>query len=429
VVPCVFVTRIDAVFVTPKLAALWAELVLALAVAAAAILVGRSLDRSAVRLHPADVAVALLVVLSVAAWAASSDRRQSLYGERLQHQGLLTLLLYAGLYVVARVCIIDVRGLRRLAVAVAAGGTLVAAYALVQRAHLDPVWDGYLPEGRVFSSIGQPNALAAYLVMVMPVTAALLVVPLPGVRAAVCAALVAMVLALMFTLSRAGYLAFLVTLPVLAAAASRRAGTSPRAVALGTGAIVCATVAAVALLAPARDAVARSVDRATSSTDVGADASLRFRLDAWNVAARIAADHPLLGTGPETFPDVFPQYSHRVLPADRATALDAYRVESPHNVYLAIASGSGIPALIAYLAAVTAALTTIATAARRPPTPAAGALLVAVLAASAGHLVTDAFMTADVTGTALFWILVGAALAVAGRWTRTVPALTGSGGA
>jgi O-antigen ligase len=417
------------VFVAPKLALLWAELALALAVAAAAILTGRALDPAAVRPHPADVAVALLAVLSVAAWAASSDPRQSLYGERLQYQGLLTALLYAGLYAVARVCVVDIRGLRHLAVACAAGGTLVAAYALVQRAGLDPVWHGYLPEGRVFSSIGQPNALAAYLVMVIPVTAALLMPPRAAVRAAVGVGLAAMVLALMFTLSRAGYLAFVATLPVMAAAVPRRSSASPRALALGVGALVCAAVAAFALIAPTRDAVARSWDRATSSTDVAGDASLRFHLDAWNVAARIAADHPLLGTGPETFPDVFPEYSHRVLPPDRAAALDAYRVESPHNVYLAIASGSGIPALVAYLAAVAAALATITTAARRAPTRAAGVLLVAILAASAGHLVTDAFMTAEVTGTALFWILIGAGLGVAGGWTRSTPALTGSRGA
>jgi hypothetical protein len=39
-------------------------------------------------------------------------------------------------------------------------------------------------------------------------------------------------------------------------------------------------------------------------------------------------------------------------------------------------------------------------------------LLVAVLAALAGHLVTDSFMTAEVTGTWLFWLLLGATLGV-----------------
>ncbi len=117
----------------------------------------------------------------------------------------------------------------------------------------------------------------------------------------------------------------------------------------------------------------------------------------------------MLGTGPETFPDVFPRYSHAVLPTDRAAALDAFRVESPHNVYLGIAAGSGIPAALAYLAVLAGAFVALARAARNAPRELRVAL-VAVLAAAAGHVVTDAFMTAEVTSSLLFWVLLGAAL-------------------
>ena len=44
-----------------------------------------------------------------------------------------------------------------------------------------------------------------------------------------------------------------------------------------------------------------------------------------------------------------------------------------------------------------------------------GALLIALLAAIVGHLVTDASMTAEVTSAWLFWVLLGAALG----FTRT----------
>jgi putative inorganic carbon (HCO3(-)) transporter len=412
VVPCVFTTRVDAVFVVPKLAALWAELALGLAVVATAALTGRAPADRAFRVTPVDVAVLAFVVASIAAWGASTDRRQSLYGERLQYQGLLTLLLYAGLFGIARLTLADRRGLTRLAVALACGGTLVAGYALIQRAGLDPVWDGYLPEGRVFSSIGQPNALAAYLVMVIPITASLLVIRRPWVRAALVVTLAAMALALMFTLSRGGYLAFAVTLIVLTLAARGLPGTT-RARATGLAAALFAAVAIVAAVAPARAAVTTAWHRAASSTDVAGDASLRFHVDAWTVAAHIAADHPLLGTGPETFPDVFPRYSHDVLPEKRAAALDAYRVESPHNVYLAIAAGSGFPALFAYVGIVAGFLALVLRGIVRTTASATRIALVGVLAASAGHLVADAFMTADVTSTSIFWVLMGAALPVA----------------
>ena len=124
---------------------------------------------------PVDVAVAFFVVLNVAAWSFSTDRRQSLYGERLQSQGLLTVLLYVGFFYVARLSLTGGRRLRQLAFAITIGATLVAGYALVQKAGFDPIWRGHLPMGRVFSSIGQLNALAAYLVLAIPIPASLLV--------------------------------------------------------------------------------------------------------------------------------------------------------------------------------------------------------------------------------------------------------------
>lgn len=413
VVPCLFSTRLDAVFVVPKLAALWTLLALGLVVVAGAALLSRAGPRAPLRLLPVDVAIAAFLVLEVAAWCFSTDRRQSLYGERLQYQGLLTAFLYVGFLYLARLSLTDRRGLRLLAVAITIGGTLVAGYALLQKAGLDPVWDGYLPMGRVFSSIGQPNALAAYLVLVIPIAATLLDTGRRAARIALSLALAGMVLALFLTLSRGGYLGFLVTLPILALGVRDRLRTSARRLALGLAAALCAGLAIVALVQPTRAAVERSWDRVTSSDDVGAEASLRFHLDAWNVAARIAADHPVLGTGQETFPDVFPRYSHAVLPPDRASALDAYRVESPHNVYLAIAAGSGFAALLAYIGIVAGFAVAVARAARRATERGLRLALVAILAACAGHLVTDAFMTADVTGTWLFWMLMGAGLGVA----------------
>lgn len=409
VVPCLFNTRLAAVFAVPKLAALWTVLALGLVVVAAGAVLSGTPPRAGPWLPPVDVAVVCFVVLSVIAWSASIDRRQSLYGERLQYQGLLTVMLYVGFFYLARLSLTDWRRVRMLVVAMTAGGTLVAAYALVQKAGLDPIWRGYLPTGRVFSSIGQPNALAAYLVLVIPMAASLLVAG-RAVRAAIAVVLTAMILALVLTQSRAGYLAFVVTLLVLALGMRDELRGRARLLSIGLAAAVCAGLVSVALVPAARTAMGESWRRVASSADSASDASPRFHLDAWNVAVRIAADHPVLGTGQETFPDVFPRYSHDVLPPDRASALDAYRVESPHNVYLAIAAGAGIPALVAYVGILVGFVAAAARAARRARTRAVKLTLVAMLAATAGHAVTDAFMTADVTGTWLFWVLMGAGL-------------------
>ena len=406
--PCVFTTRIDAVFVVPKVAVLWAALALSFALIAVEVLQSGRPPHLGRELWFVDVAVALFVALNVAAWAFSTDREQSLYGERLQYQGLLTLLLYVSFFYVARLAITDGLRMRLLFCSVAIGATLVACYALVQRAGLDPIWEGYLPNGRVFSSIGQPNALAAYLVLAIPVSAALLFHPRASLRGAVSVAIGVMIAALVLTRSQGGYLGFLATVVVLTV--GWRPLVRPLTRRERHGAAGALAVAAVIVTA----GVSISGDLGRVSTD---DSSVRFHLDAWRVAAQVAAEHPVLGTGPETFPDVFPSYSHAVLPPDRASALDAFRVESPHNVYLGIAAGSGIPALIAYVGVVVGFFV-VALRAMRGSTRELRIALVAVLAAVAGHLFTDAFMTADVTSTWLFWVLMGAALGLISQSSR-----------
>jgi O-antigen ligase len=408
VVPCVFWTRIDAVFVVPKLAVLWAALAIGLVLVGVGVVATGRLPGEAQWVPLVDVPVATFAALSVAAWAFSTDREQSLYGERLQHQGLLTLLLYIGFFCLVRVSITDERRLRLLSWAVAVGATLVAGYALVQKAGLDPIWDGFLPGGRVFSSIGQANALAAYLVLAIAISVPLVAGVSTAVRAVALVAIGAMTAALVLTQSRGGFLGFLAATVVFAVVSLLTFSAPTRRLRYAVAAALAGVIVALAAAASA----AGGVDRLTSS-----DSSIRFHLDAWRVAAQIAVEHPVLGTGPETFPDVFPEYSHDVLPADRANALDAFRVESPHDVYLGIAAGSGIPALVAYLAVI-AGFLVIVVRGLRGATRDLRLALVAALAAVAGHLVTDAFMSADVTATWLFWVVLGAVVAVVSQSNR-----------
>jgi O-antigen ligase len=400
-VPCLFTTRLDAVFVVPKLAALWAILAVALAAATVRTIVSGS-RASFATLAAVDIPLVAFVVLNVAASAHSIDGRQSLYGERLQYQGLLTLLLYVGWFYIARSSVADLTGLRRLACAIAAGGALVAAYGLVQRWGLDPIWDGFLPGGRVFSSIGQSNALAAYLVLAIPLTAAGLFGRRALVRGLALAGVVAMVAALLFTFSRGGYLGLIAVGVVLAAGWRRELGAGSRRAAYAAAVLVAgAAVLGAGQARAAPEELGRVLD--------AGDESARIHVDMWRVAAHVAIDNPLLGTGPETFPLVFPRYSHAVLADDRAAALDAYRVESPHDVYLAVAAGSGVPALAAYLVLL-AGFGVLMLRAARTATREVRVLLVAVLAAIVGHAVTDAFMTAEVTSAWLAWAIMGATL-------------------
>ena len=135
-----------------------------------------------------------------------------------------------------------------------------------------------------------------------------------------------------------------------------------------------------------------------------------MHLDLWNVAAVITRDHPLVGTGPDTFAVVFPEYRDRVLPPPQAAVFVPFRVESPHNVYLAIASGAGVIALGAYVWLLAALASTVLRSGRGGD-PVHRLLLIGGLAAIAVHAATDLFITADITGSWLFWMLSGGLVA------------------
>ena len=214
-VPAVFTTRVQAVFVVPKLGLLWGLLAVCIGIAAFQTLVlARPLGLRPVWV--VDAAVVSFMGLTTLAWIFSSDQEQSLFGERLQHQGLLTTLLYVAWFYVARRAISDVADLRWLLAFVAAGGALVAGYALVQKTGLDPVWEGFVPDGRVFSSIGQSNALAAYLVLVLPPAASFAFDARPVVKVASLVVSSVVLLAFVYTQSRGGYLGLLTAGTVVA---------------------------------------------------------------------------------------------------------------------------------------------------------------------------------------------------------------------
>jgi O-antigen ligase len=415
-VPCVFTTRTADVFVLPKLTGLWGVLALAFVVLAVGVLLGQPTGGRLRWIPSVDVAVIALVSLNVLATAFSTDRHQSLFGERFQYQGLLTVLLYVGYFGLARHVFVDRRRLELLFAAVAAGAVLVAGYALAQKAGHDPIWHGVLPQGRVFSSLGQPNSLAAYLVLAVAPTAYFARLASGVLRALLVAAVTVLIVAIALTQSRGGFLGLAFVVVVAVAALAARHVYVRRAV----GVVAFVGVLVVLALPAGRDAVSEANDDLRARGGQG-ELSMQNHVDTWRVALRIAAEHPVLGTGPETFPDVFPAYSREVLSAERVAYFDQYRVESPHNVYLGAAATTGVPALAAYLVVIGGSLFVTLRAAGEAADPRYRLALFTVAVAVGAHLVTDTFMSPEITGTWLSWMLIGAGLGTISSRTDARP--------
>jgi O-antigen ligase len=311
--------------------------------------------------------------------------------------------------------------IRILAVAMLASATVAAVYAVMQWFEIDPIWD-VLYKGRVFSTVGQANALATTLAAGSIV--ALAIAPITGRarRIATIACAVLCVTGLVFTFSRGGYVAFALGLIVAGVMIAPEMGRfvdrrwAGRAFAGAGIAILLVGLLAVSWR-PAGELIEQVASRTASIADAS-EGSNRAHLDLWNIGLQIAADHPIVGTGPDTYVLVFPDYRDVVLSPESAEKMARFRPESPHNVYLAIASGAGIPALVAFVVLVGGCLAVGIRAAYRAPLPTRIALA-GLLGAVTVHLTTILFMTAEPGTFALMWILLGA-LAGLGRAGRAL---------
>jgi O-antigen ligase len=407
----VFSTSQADVFALPK-----TVVAIALAVVLVGLMGARWLAHALpVRVARSVVAAALVVFGSwnVIAWWFAQNRAHAMVGEQLQYQGLAVTVAYAAFLLTAWSTVRSPRRRTLFLLAVAAGGTLVASYAVAQRAGLDPIWPT-LPHDRVFSTIGQANALAAYLVLAVPLVVAL-AGPRRSTQFAAAAAVALMLAAVALTLSRGGYLGAATTAVVMAGAFLlwRRGLATRRRVSIvalvGIGALV-----AVMAVPDARAVAQRVAARALLTADLS-ESSTQIKLDLWTVGVAISADHPLVGVGQDGYVLVFDEYRDQVLSPERAAHMALFRPESPHNVYLALADGAGLPALVAYLTIVVAVGGRLIQGLRTFQEPRTWLIAVALLAAICGHFVTDLFMTAETTGSVLFWTVLGIGAAMPGH--------------
>jgi O-antigen ligase len=360
------------------------------------------------------IAAAAFVAWNALAAALAIDRWQALVGERYQHQGLAAIVAYVVFFVAALTTVRDERRRMVFTVAIAVSCVLVAIYALVQRAELDPIWAG-MRNDRVFSTLGNATSLAAYLVIAFPFVASLAIGRDWAWRSATAAAVVLTVAALAFTLSRGGYLGLGVGVVALGLGVWRARGhplIGRRALVIGAAAVIIGVVAGMAI-SSVRAVMERVATRAVRTVDL-AEGSTRMHLDQWAVGAAIVADHPLVGTGQDTYVLLFEDYRDEILPPDRAAHLRLFRPESPHNVYLATAAGAGLPALVAYAAFLIACGAVIARAIRSAMPPSARIFAAVCLAAMIVHLVADSFVTAETSASVLFWTVLGAGVAADG---------------
>jgi O-antigen ligase/tetratricopeptide (TPR) repeat protein len=259
---------------------------------------------------PLALGVVLLLVSAVVSTVFSRSPWTSLLGAHESYFGLTTLLAYAVLFFTTRQLCETAEDARRLLLAPVIGAAVAAAYALVQLGGIDPIRYGRVSGlggfVRPFATMGHPNFLSAFLAMALP----LVVYALgrgwrreqrlaAGVLAGVA---IGSLVATAVTVSRGAWLALAAAALVLVAGALA-AGERRSAAALGVVAGGAATAMGVlALLLPGNTGAVVLAGLVQRVRQFGDSAG---RQHIWQAAWAIFRDHPLAGSGLDTFQIAF----------------------------------------------------------------------------------------------------------------------------
>jgi O-antigen ligase len=367
-------------------------------------------------------------VLVLVGWTAvcallSDDVGTAIGGFPGSYNGLSTAIALALLFFVAA-SLSPLEGRRLLEALWYGAGSVVALYGLVQLAErlVGPPgrgWDVFPPataSWSISSMLGNPNHLAGFAAMVLPVVAVLWALSDSRRRRRLVAAMSAvLVVELVATGSRGGWAAVLAAGATLAVL-FRRELAPLRARALPVAAAVSGVVVVTAVVVGTTGVAKRGLG---DVAHVGAGSTLDLRVQLWRIAGDMAVAHPVVGVGPDGFVSAFPDH----VSAQFADRFGAFSVATDaHNIFATAAANLGLPGLSALRWLVAAAGRQTARGWRRLTVAAdrgdAGArverlLLGGVAAGLVGYLVQASANTQPVSLSFVAWMLLAVACLLA----------------
>jgi O-antigen ligase len=352
----------------------------------------------------------LLITIALAgtwllATATSLSPRISLWGSYEWRQGSYTFLCYLALFGLAAARLRSPEQSDRLLTAILFASLPVSLYGIFQYAGLDLLpWQSTV-ENRAVSTLGHPNFLAAYLVMVFPLAAVRLLAAKGALgRLAHGGLLAVQGLCLLLTFSRSGWLAALgggLVLLLLLARIHGRLRLFWR-----LAAIVALLVAGVCVLAYADPggAVSASPFEPLHSALRGKSAATRIRVLEWQAMPSLIAARPVLGYGPDTFSLAF----SRVYPPGLAVYGGPNATgEHAHNQILDLAVDAGLLGAALYLAVAAVVVVRGLSVLRRTADAGRQLLLAGLISAVVACLLQHQLSFVTVTPAALLWLYLG----------------------
>lgn len=338
---------------------------------------------------PFDLPLALFTGSQVLATIVSIDPHVSFFGYYSRfHGGLLSTFTYVLLFY-AFVSNYELIRLKQLMRYTMASATIVAIYGVLEKFGIDAhLWVQDV-RSRVFSTLGQPNWLAAYLAVLLPISIGqmfrfLFVKHVPQntvgnvkfkdqngklqikmssfFNFGLSFCILIFYICLLLTKSRSGFLGFwvanflLTTFVLFKNRLEFRKTIKPLLFLHATFLILNFLIRTpfaqynkfltVDLITAQPQMIEETAPAGSSVIDVGITDSAQIRTIVWEGAGKIIQAYPLFGTGPETFAYAYNRYRPV---AHNLTSEWDFLYNRAHNEFLNIAATSGLVGLTSYL--------------------------------------------------------------------------------
>ena len=342
----------------------------------------------------------IFVIIQILSTLTSVDKFTSVFGypSRL-NGGLLSQFAYFSIFACAIINLSTLQA-KKLLIAIVLSAFAVSLWGIPSHFGRDPTcfiltgkltsscWQQeFNPKLRIFSTLGQPNWLAEYLVLTIPVSLALsLMATRIQTKAIFSLVTLTSSVAFILTNSRSGALGLTIALFIF--------------IALIGSQIIKKNLKILAILITA-----------FSLAGIFLGSKLLFRIDdtitirqiVWQGAVEIFKKNPLLGTGPETFP--YSYYRFRPL-AHNQTAEWNFFYNKAHNEFLNYLANLGIAGTFVYIALLIFAANLMLKNAKSPD----AVIQKATAAAIIGYQITIFFGFGTVTSQLVMFILIGCAI-------------------
>jgi len=270
--------------------------------------------------HPAgllDLGVLIYLFSAVVATITSISPRTSFWGTPETCAGLVTVIGYVGWYFGLRGLVRGEGETRILLGGVVVAASLVGTYAVLQVCGYDPLsWQmlsGYRTLVRTFSTLGHPNHLSAFAVMVLPLVAYTALYAwrqrLWFAVVVLCVIAVGLGVPIITCLSRGAWLALAAVGVLIVPVAWKRWGPKPLLIVATSGVVVLGGLWFASRHSSAQPYVQACEARVKEVFEPGG------RRWMWQASGEIFLDHPITGCGLDCY--AMGYQSHRSVELDR----------------------------------------------------------------------------------------------------------------